>query len=228
MGNTVPMRITLPSGTPAELVEHPNPKMGLVISPDIFGLRPLFDDMVRRLSEQWQMSVIAVEPFAGHDLGPEVEPRFATVPMLNDDDQLRDLHEAADVLGTGTVGLMGFCMGGMYCFKAARTERFPRIVSFYGMITLPPDWKGPGQAEPLAMLINGYADNVLAVIGGHDHYTPESDVAQLRATGSQVVSYPDADHGFAHDASRPSHRIDDAADAFARAEKWLLSALPGG
>lgn len=220
------MRITLPSGTEAEIVRHDSPRMGLVISPDIFGLRPLFDEMVERLSRQWQMSVVAVEPFAHHSLGPDVEPRFAAVPELDDAHQLRDLHEAADALGTQTVGLLGFCMGGMYCFKACNTERFARIVSFYGMITLPPAWKGPGQAEPLAMLINGYADNVLAVIGGHDHYTPEADVAQLRATGAQVVTYPDADHGFAHDASRPSHRADDARDAFARAEKWLLSALP--
>jgi carboxymethylenebutenolidase len=75
------------------------------------------------------------------------------------------------------------------------------------------------------MLINGYADNVLAIIGSKDHYTPEADVAQLRATGAQVVVYPDAEHGFAHDASRPSHRVDDAHDAFTRTEKWMLSAL---
>ena len=225
IGNTVVMRITLPSGTPAEIVHHPSPKMGLVIAPDIFGLRPLYDDMVARFSEQWQMSVVAVEPFAHSDLGPDVEPRFAAVPHLRDDDQLRDLYEAADALATPVVGLMGFCMGGMYCFKAARTERFARIASFYGMITLPKDWKSSTQGEPLAMLINGYADNVLAIIGGKDHYTPEADVAQLRATGAQVVLYPDADHAFAHDAQRPVHRPDDAADAFARVEKWLLSAL---
>ena len=225
MGNTVVMRITLPSGTPAEIVRHQSPKMGLVIAPDIFGLRPLFDDIVARLSEQWQMSVIAVEPFANVDLGPEVEPRFVEVPRLRDDDQLRDLHEGADELGTPVVGLMGFCLGGMYCFKACRTERFARIASFYGMITLPQDWRSPTQGEPLAMLINGYADNVLAIIGGKDHYTPEADVAQLRATGAQVVVYPDAEHGFAHDAQRPAHRPDDTADAMSRVEKWLLSAL---
>jgi len=36
-----------------------------------------------------------------------------------------------------------------------------------------------------------------------------------------VVRYADAEHGFAHDASRPTHRADDAADAFARAKAWL-------
>lgn len=219
------MRITLPSGTEAELVKHANPKMGLVIAPDIFGLRPLFDQMVQKLSDDWEMSVIAVEPFAGRGFGPEIEPRMAAIPELNDADLLRDLHEGADVLGTGVTGLLGFCMGGMYCFKAARDERFARIASFYGMIVMPPAWRGAGHVEPLANLINGYADNVLAVLGGHDPYTPEADIAQLRATGAQVVFYPDAEHGFAHDASRPSHRADDAADAFSRAKSWLLSAV---
>lgn len=219
------MRITLPSGTPAEVVHHDSPKMGLVIAPDIFGLRPLFDDMVADLAAKWQMSVIAVEPFGKTNLGPEVEPRFAAVPQLRDDDHFGDLNDAAGVLKTHVVGLLGFCLGGMYCFKSSRTERFERIVSFYGMITLPNDWKSNTQGEPLAMLINGYADNVLAIIGALDHYTPEADVAQLRATGSQVVVYPEAEHGFAHDPTRPSHRIQDANDAFSRTEKWLLSAL---
>ena len=44
----------------------------------------------------------------------------------------------------------------------------------------------------------------------------------LAATGATVVHYPDAEHGFAHDSSRPAHRADDAADAFARARAWLL------
>ncbi len=225
MGNTWGMRITLPSGTEAELATHPDPVMGLVIAPDIFGLRPLYDDMVKRLSTEWSMSVIAVEPFPGRGLGPEVEPRMAAIPGLRDTDVIADLHAAADALGTAVTGLMGFCMGGMYCFKAARDERFTRIASFYGMIVMPPAWHGAGHDEPLANLINGYGDNVLAIIGGEDPYTPESDVAQLRATGATVVFYPDAEHGFAHDASRPSHRADDAADAFSRAREWLLSAV---
>lgn len=219
------MRITLPSGTPAEIVRHPSPRMGLVVTPDIFGLRPLFDALVARFSENWEMSVCAVEPFPGMELGPDVEKRFAAVPTLDDERHFRDLCEAADALGTHTTGLLGFCMGGMYCFKAARSERFARIASFYGMITLPEAWHGPGQHEPLNYLLSGYAESVLAVIGGKDSYTPVVDVDQLRSTGANVVVYPEAEHGFAHDESRPAHRPADAADAFARTRDWLLSAL---
>lgn len=38
------MRIELPSGTPAELARPAGePRRGVVVAPDIFGLRPLFD-----------------------------------------------------------------------------------------------------------------------------------------------------------------------------------------
>ena len=45
--------------------------------------------------------------------------------------------------------LIGFCMGGMYTLKAARSERFARLVAFYGMIRVPEDWRSPSQGEPL-------------------------------------------------------------------------------
>ena len=127
------MRINLPSGTACEIDKTVvNPKMGLVIAPDIFSLRSLYDDLVKRLATDWQMAVCAVEPFQGLELGPEIEPRFAAVSSLDDEKHLRDLHDAADALGTPEVGLLGFCMGGMYCFKSARSKRFKKIVSFYG------------------------------------------------------------------------------------------------
>ncbi len=217
------MRITLPSGTPAEIARPDGePAMGLVIAPDIFSLRPLYDDLVARLATEWNMVVCAVEPFPGRDLGPDVEPRFAAVPAIDDGAHLRDLLEGADATGTDRVGLLGFCLGGMYCHKASRSDRFARIVSFYGMIRVPEAWRSNTQGEPLQHLTAGHADRVLAIIGERDHYTPPADVEALEATGVTVVRYPDAEHGFAHDAARPAHRAGDAADAFARAERWLL------
>jgi carboxymethylenebutenolidase len=215
------MRITLATGTEAEIARSDAPSMGLVIAPDIFGLRPLYDDLVARLAREWSMTACAVEPFPGRDLGPDVEPRFAVVDEIDDEAHLRDLEAAADVLGTERVGLLGFCLGGMYCHKASRSDRFDRIVSFYGMIRVPPAWRSASQGEPLEILARGRADRVLAIVGGRDTYTPPEDVEALESTAVTVVRYPDAEHGFAHDAARPAHRAEDAADAFARAEAWL-------
>ena len=174
------MRITLPSGTEAEF-ERPaeQPTMGLVIAPDIFGLRPLYDSMVARMCSVWNMSTVAVEPFPGLDLGDDIEARMAAVADLRDADHLRDLEEAAEATGCDTIGLIGFCMGGMYCFRAATCDRFARIASFYGMIRVPADWNGEGHGEPLDALARGHDERVLAIIGDLDPYTPPDDVAAL-------------------------------------------------
>ena len=216
------MRIVLPSGTQASVSLEDKAAMGLVIAPDIFGLRPLFDDMVERLSREWQMSVIAVEPFPGQTLSEEIADRFAAAAHLDDELHLRDLTEAANYLGTSRVGLMGFCIGGMYCFKAGRSSRFDRIASFYGMIHVPEAWAGPGQGDPIEQLRAGHPDRVLALIGTQDPYTPPDHVNELRAVGVSVREYPEAVHAFAHDPARPVHRPDDAADAFSATRNWLF------
>lgn len=203
-----------------------NPRMGLVIAPDIWGLRPLFDDMVRDLAEKWRMNVAAVELFPGRDLPPgDMGPRAAEIPKLDDNANLADMEAAADALGTQVNGMIGFCLGGMYAFKASRSKKFARIVPFYGMITVPEGWRSATQGEPLACLLQGDAERVMAILGDNDPYTPLADIDQLRATGATPVVYAGAEHGFVHDASRESHRAEDAADAWRRTEAWLLDAL---
>lgn len=212
------MRIDLPSGTPAELAQVDDPVRGVVVIPDIWGLRPLFDDLVARLAAENRWNVVAIEPFPGRDLPDgDVEARFAAVPELDDAALLGDVVAAADRLGVEPVGCIGFCMGGMYVHKASATGRFDKLASFYGMIRVPENWSGPGQGEPLdALRRSGDPSRVLAVIGGRDPYTPPDDVAALRELGCQLAIYDDAEHGFVHDPSRPAHRPDDAADAWAR------------
>jgi carboxymethylenebutenolidase len=219
------VRIDLPSGTPAELaLPAGTPRRGVALAPDIGGLRPLFDDLCGRLAADYGWAVCGPEPFPGRQQ-LSVDERRAAVADQPDDDRIRDLVAAADVLGSegcSRVALMGFCMGGMYAYKASSTGRFDRAVSFYGMIRVPQEWQGSNQAEPL-QLLTGSATPVLAIIAGRDHYTPPDDVEALRSIGERitVVVYPEAEHGFVHDPSRPSHRPDDAADAWARVAEFL-------
>lgn len=225
------MRIELPSGTPAELARpggepssrpEGGPSFGLVVAPDIFGLRPLFDDLCARLASEHGYTVCAPDPFPGRNL-PTIDDRFAAVPQLYDEDVLRDLSQASDATGCARVGLIGFCMGGMYALKAAGTGRYHRVAAFYGMIRLPAAWRGPGHKEPLDLLQSPLRAPVLAIIGEADPYTPAPDVAELEKLGVAVVRYPGAEHGFVHDPSRPSHRAADAADAWARVHAFLQS-----
>ncbi|HAZ35350.1 MAG TPA: hypothetical protein DCY78_05630 [Acidimicrobiaceae bacterium] len=216
------MRTELPSGTAAELVHPsagPSPR-GLVVVPDIMGMRPLFDDLVARLAIQQGWSVAAFELFPGRE-DLEVSDRLAAGSSLEDDRVLGDAVAAADLTGAETVGILGFCMGGMYVLKAVATGRFDSHCPFYGMIRVPEQWRGAGQGEPLDALAAGAAASVLAVIGAEDAWTPPDHVDELEATGATVLRYAGADHGFVHDPSRPAHRAEDAADAWRRVVAWL-------
>ena len=211
------MRITLPSGTPAELARANNSDVGIAMHPDIAGLRPLFDDHCARLASEG-FTTCAFEPWPGQEDLP-IEKRLEA--PLDLDRVLGDLQAAADATECERVGVMGFCMGGMQVFRAAGTGRFHRAVAFYGMIVPPEHWRFPGR-DPLDMLQKPEACPTLAVLGGKDRWTPPDAIEKVRQLPNvEIAFYPEADHGFAHDAERPSHRAEDAADAWRRAKDFL-------
>ncbi len=218
------MRISLPSGTEAELaIPDTDPTRGLVLAPDIMGLRPLFDDMVARLAAENGWAVLAPEPFPGRE-SLTLEERVAAVGALRDDEQVGALTEAADHLrglGVEPIAVLGFCMGGMYALKATSAGPFDKAVAFYGMIRVPEQWQSDTQGAPLDCVTAPGAAAVLAIIGTADPYTPPEDVDALEATGATVVRYEGAQHGFVHDPSRPAHRGDDAVDAWRRVRDFL-------
>jgi carboxymethylenebutenolidase len=215
-------KIELSTGTPAEIV-HPQtgrPKAGVVLVPDIMGLRPLFEDHCARLSKEWKVSVCAPELFPGMEK-LNVDQRMKKVKTFSDEDKVGDILAAAQRTGCDTVHVIGFCMGGMYTLKAAANERFTKAVSFYGMIRVPKQWKGRGHAEPLELLAERGAAHVMEITGTKDPYVPVEDAKELEALGAMVVIYKGAEHGFVHDEERPAHRAKDAKDAWTRARKFL-------
>jgi len=217
------MRITLPNGVPAEIAR---PKvvdentLGVVLFPDIMGLRPLFDDMCAQLAVDYGWVVCAPEPFPGRESLP-VNERLGVMSEF-DDHVLRETAVlAADATGCDRVVATGFCMGGMLAFKAAASGRFERAAGFYGMIRLPESWAGGRLQQPIDALASPDRCPTLAIIGTADHFTPPQDVADAEALGIVVVSYEGAEHGFVHDASRPAHRAEDAADAWRQVAAFL-------
>jgi carboxymethylenebutenolidase len=205
------------------------PTTGLVVHPDVMGIRPLFDDLCRRLATHG-FAVCSPEPFPhlGERDDLDVSARLSRMKDLEDSVQLAHLESAADWLVVNDdvteVSILGFCMGGMYALKAASTGRFDRAVAFYGMIRVPEDWRSPELAEPLATIAD--VCPTLAIFGGQDHWTPPVDIDTLREAWKdrpdcEVVVYEDADHGFVHGPDRPAHRADDANDAWARVLRFL-------
>ncbi len=210
------------------------PKAGIVLHPDIFGNRELFDDLSRRLASHG-FAVACVEPFARVDVaareadGEGSMERLKWVGTLEDEEQLGDLEAAANLLvvedDVARIGILGFCMGGMYALKAAALERFDAAVAFYGMIRVPDNhWKHEGLLEPLATAAD--VCPTLAVFGSADPLIPMVDIEALREVWAgrsdcEIVVIDGAEHGFVHAPLRPTHRPDDAARLWERALMWL-------
>jgi dienelactone hydrolase len=219
-GDTVPAFHARPDGLPLA---------GVVLHPDLGGLRPLFEDMARRLATHG-FGVYAVEPFSqwSDEQRATLDARMASVKTLDDTEQIAKLEAAADRLvvedDVSTVSVMGFCIGGYFTFKAAASDRFDRAVAFYGMLRTPENWRGAGLRDPL-----DFAADVcptLAIFGSADPFTPPEDIEALRAAWAnrpdcEIVVVEGAEHGFVHDPERPAHRPEDAARVWQRAIDWM-------
>ncbi len=216
------MRIGLPSGTPAEIArpDGRDPSRGLVVIPDVLGLRPLFDDLVARLAREQGWAVCAFELWAGRE-SLSLPDRLAAGGSLDDARILGDADAAADATGCDPVAVIGFCMGGMYTLKASGSGRFDRAAAFYGMARVPEQWRSPTQGEPLDAVASPERCPTLAIVGTADPWVSPADAEALEAAGVEVVRYEGADHGFVHDPTRPAHRPDDAADAWRRVFAFL-------
>ncbi len=220
-GNDLPIVHARPDGMP---------DAGVVLHPDIMGLRPLFEDMARRIAT-YGLGVCEIEPYAHVDAEhhTSVEARMAAAALLDDDTQLADLDAAANLLvvedDITRVGVLGFCMGGYYTFKAAASGRFDAAVAFYGMLRTPEGWRGPGhKTDPVDLAAQMCP--TLAIFGSNDPYTPPEDIAALREAWKdrddcEIIVIEGAEHGFVHDPDRPIHRADDAAALWQRAIAWL-------
>jgi carboxymethylenebutenolidase len=209
------------------------PIAGLVVHPDLMGLRPLFDDMATGLASHG-FAVAMIEPFArkseSERASSDAPTRMGWAAGLDDEEVLGDLAAAADLLvvedGVTSVGILGFCMGGFYTLKAAATDRFDRAVSFYGMVRPPGPWEGRGQGSPLDTAAD--VCPTLAIFGSIDALTPAADIDALRLAWAgredcEIVVIEGADHAFVHDPDRPAHRPDDAAALWTRALAFLLA-----
>jgi carboxymethylenebutenolidase len=205
------------------------PLAGLVLHPDIMGVRPLFDDMARRVATNG-LAVCMPEPFIRltEAQRASIEARMAAVPELDDAVQLGDLEAAANRLvvddDVSTVSVLGFCIGGYYTFKAAASGRFDRAVAFYGMLRTPDNWKSTSHRDPIDKIAD--VCPTLAIFGSNDSFTPPQDIDALRNAWAdrpdcEIIVIEGAEHGFVHDPDRPTHRADDAATLWQRALDWV-------
>lgn len=206
--------IKTPDGTADCYFVHPatGTGAGVLIWPDIFGLRPAFRQMGKRLAESGY-SVLVVNPFYRTQKAPTAAQGAATpiqqlMPLAQGLSETTNMVDAkafiawmdsqASVAKNRKVGTQGYCMGGPLAFRtaAAVPDRVGAVASFHGggLVNQTPN-------SPHLLAAKTKAQLLIAIAANDDQRSPnEKDVlkdtfakANLPA---EIEVYTGAAHGW--------------------------------
>jgi len=208
------VNVTTPDGTADCYFAHPasGTAPGVLVWPDIFGLRPAFRQMGKRLAESGY-SVLVVNPFYRVKKAPTAEKGAATPiaevrPLaqgLNETTQMTDakafiawLDKQPSVARNRKIGTQGYCMGGPIAFRtaAAVPDRVGAVASFHGggLVTDKPD-------SPHLQAAKSKAQFLIAIAANDDKRSPK-DKTTLEETfekanlPAEIEVYEGSAHGW--------------------------------
>jgi len=233
---TVP--IATDSGEMAAYDAHPEgaARGGVLVVQEAFGVTDHIEDVTRRFAAAGFRAVAphlfyrTGDPVLTYEDLPAIGPHLQALTepgLVNDLDASIGYLEDAAGLTPARIAVVGFCMGGSVTALAAARRRLGAAVSFYGGGVV----EGRFGMPPLVELAPEFQTPWLGLYGGQDQGIPVEQAEALRkaAVGAGVdtdlVVYPDAQHGFHCDA-RPSYDPASAKDAWERTQAWLAEHLP--
>jgi len=206
--------VTTPDGDADCYFVHPasGSAAAVLMWPDIFGLRPAFRQMGRRLAESGY-SVLVVNPFYRQQQAPTaaqgaatpVQELFPMMQALTAETHMTDarafigwLDRQPSVDTSRRVGTQGYCMGGPIAFRtaAAVPGRVGAVASFHGggLVTANPD-------SPHLQAAESQAQFLVAIAANDDERAP-NDKEVLRETfenagrPAEIEVYENAAHGW--------------------------------
>jgi carboxymethylenebutenolidase len=207
------VNVKTPDGSADAYFVHPatGTAPGVLIWPDIFGLRPAFRQMGKRLAESGY-SVLVVNPFYRTKKAPTADAGSATpiqdvMPLaktLSDSTHMTDakafiawLDDQSSVAKGRKMGTQGYCMGGPIAFRtAAASDRVGAVASFHGggLVTDNPN-------SPHLAAAKSKAQFLVAIAANDDARSP-NDKTVLKETfakanlPAEVEVYADTMHGW--------------------------------
>jgi carboxymethylenebutenolidase len=212
---------------------------GVVMIHDVWGLADHPRDLAGRLAREG-FGVLALDLYRRL---PEVsiENPGAWMRDLSDPQVIGDVQAGVDFLaghsatGGRSVGVTGFCMGGMYALLAAcGCSGLSAAVPFYGLLSyehgLLHDEAGLDPARKPRQPLDAVRDltcPVLAFYGDVDEFVPLDDIRRLESElarsvqAGEVVVYPEAGHAFMNETRPEAFRPVVAKDAWARMVAFL-------
>jgi carboxymethylenebutenolidase len=210
--------ITTPDGTADAYFVHPTQGKhpGVLMWPDIFGLRAAFEQMARRLAESGY-SVLVVNPFYRIQKAPTSPPHpdfndpatrkslIALMTSLTPERIVTDAHayipyleSQPSVSETRKMATTGYCMGGPFTIRTAAEfpDRIGAGCSFHGanLVTDQPD-------SPHLLIPKMKAQFVIAIATNDDKRQPEAKTVLRKAfhdahLHADIEVYPGAMHGW--------------------------------
>jgi carboxymethylenebutenolidase len=214
------VNVTTPDGTADCYFVHPatGTAPGVLVWPDIFGLRPAFRQMGKRLAESGY-AVLVVNPFYRVKKAPTADAGAATpieqvMPLmqaLTETTHMTDakafiawLDRQAPVAKNRKVGTQGYCMGGPMALRtaAAVPDRVGAVASFHGasLVTDMP-------TSPHLQASKTKAQFLIAIAENDDMRSP-NDKTVLKETfakatrPAEIEVYAGAAHGWCPPDSR--------------------------
>jgi carboxymethylenebutenolidase len=205
----------------------------VLVVQEIFGVHEHIKDVCRRFAKLGHLAV-APEMYAREgdvskmtNIGEIISKVVSRVP---DAQVMSDLDAAVDWAGKSGKGdvaklaVTGFCWGGRITWLyAVHNARVKAGGAWYGRLV--------GQATPNTPrhpvdVAGDLKAPVLGLYGGKDAGIPLDTVEKMRAAlkaagnNSEIIVYPDADHGF-HADYRPSYDKAAATDAWQKLQAWF-------
>jgi len=240
------VEIKTPDGTADAYFVHPAKGTfpGVLIWPDIFGLRPAFKDMATRLAESGY-SVLVINPFYRTKKAPTAPDH----PDFNDPSTRQALMTLAGSLSPDTavtdakafiafldsqpsvdkkrkVGTTGYCMGGPFVLRTAATlpARVGAGATFHGggLVTDKPN-------SPHLLIPQMKAHFLIAIAENDDQREPQSkdvlrDSFAKAHLPAEIEVYAGAQHGWCPPDSQV-YNHDQAEKAWSRLLTLFSSAL---
>ena len=203
----------------------------ILVIQEAFGVTPHIQHIARRLADAgW----FAVAPALFHRDGSpvlEYDDFDSVMPLMGNlsaEGLTVDVNAALDHLEARDfvlprIGVVGFCMGGSVTFYAATLRPLGAAVTYYGGGVLEGRFGLPSLIDLAPKLQAPW----LGLYGDLDKGIPSEQVEQLRSATkeapvpTEIVRYPEADHGFNCNDRPAVYNPDAAADGWKRTLAWF-------
>jgi carboxymethylenebutenolidase len=205
----------------------------VVVISEVFGVHEYIRDTCRRLAKLGYAAIApdffvrAGDPSVVSDFGQirKIVAAATDKQVMNDLNATLRFIKAQPYADKGHMAITGFCWGGAIAWLACeRLKDFKAGAAWYGRLTPPKPGEFLGEPDrqwPL-QLVNGLNAPVLGLYAGKDQGIPAADIDAMRKAlaaankkGSELVLYPNSQHGF-HADYRTSYDPNAAADGWTR------------